>query len=203
MPGVPWSRVHWHWSCIPGVPECPLKSQEEPVWSAGARCARQCHSSACSDHMGTAGQGKAGARGALTLHARTGGAQAPHTRPTMASPQCSDYRQVALPRPKRDPDLFESSTKSRVAGVVALKVLDLAVHLYTMAVSSFSLHLAVIHLHQVTQTIPYTLTITNRLSLIWYICSNRLGAKNKKKLVVLCQCHIARVSHVFFLAYEG
>ena len=74
----------------------------------------------------------------------------------MASPQCSDYRQVALPRPKRDPDLFESSTKSRVAGVVALKVLDLAVHLYTMAVSSFSLHLAVIHLHQVTQTIPYT-----------------------------------------------
>ena len=156
VPGVPWSRVHWHWSCIPGVPECPLKSQEEPVWSAGARCARQCHSSACSDHMGTAGQGKAGARGALTLHARTGGAQAPHTRPTMASPQCSDYRQVALPRPKRDPDLFESSTKSRVAGVVALKVLDLAVHLYTMAVSSFSLHLAVIHLHQVTQTIPYT-----------------------------------------------
>ena len=101
--------------------------------------------------MGTAGGlDKAGAGGAkLTPHTRTGGAHTPKTRPPLAAPQCSDYRQVA-PRSKRSSDLFESSNKSRVVGLVCLKVLDLAVHLYTVAVSSFSLHLAVANLHQVT-----------------------------------------------------
>ena len=85
----------------------------------------------------------------LSPHTRTGGAYAPHTRPPLApSTQCSDYRQVA-PRSKRSSDLFERSNKSRVAGLVCLKMLDLAVHLYTVAVSSFSLHLAVANLHQV------------------------------------------------------
>ena len=101
--------------------------------------------------MGTAGGlDQAGAGGAklanLTPHTRTGGAQRP---PLAPSTQCSDYRQVA-PRSKRSSDIFESSNKSRVVGLVCLKVLDLAVHLYTVAVSSFSLHLAVANLHQVT-----------------------------------------------------
>ena len=104
------------------------------------------HSSPSSDHMGTAGGlDKAGAGGALNPHTRTGGA---HRGPPLTAPQCSDYRQVA-PRSKRSSDLFESSNKSRVVGLVCLKMLDLAVHLYTVAVSSFSLHLAVANLHQV------------------------------------------------------
>ena len=96
--------------------------------------------------MGTAGGlDKAGAGGALTPHTRTGGA---HRGPPLTAPQCSDYRQVA-PRSKRSSDLFESSNKSRVVGLVCLKMLDLGVHLYTVAISSFSLHLAVANLHQV------------------------------------------------------
>lgn len=107
------------------------------------------HSPPCSDHMGTAvALDKAGAGGALTPPTRTGGTHTPQTRPPQAAPQCSDYRQVA-PRSKRSSDLFERSNKSRVAGLVGLKMLDLAVHLYTVAVSSFSLHLAVANLHQV------------------------------------------------------
>merc|ERR1712130_953219 len=97
--------------------------------------------------MGTAvALDKAGAGGAVTPHTRAGGAQPP--RPSQAGPQCSDYRQVA-PRSKRSSDLFESSNKSRVVGLVCLTMWDLAVHLYTVAVSSFSLHLAVANLHQV------------------------------------------------------
>merc|ERR1712018_620758 len=69
-------------------------------------------------------------------------------RHPQTGPQCSDYRQV-VPRSKRSSDLFESSNKSRVVGLVCLKMWDLTVHLYTVALSSFSLHLAVANLHQV------------------------------------------------------
>ena len=138
-----------HWSSgVSLVSMLCTEKPEEPVCCAAARhqaCSTVPPALTTVHHMGTAGLDKAGAGGALTPK---GGTQSPHTGPPMAAPQCSDYRQVA-PRSKRSSDLFESSNKSRVVGLVCLKVLDLAVHFYTVAISSYSLHLAVASLHQV------------------------------------------------------